>query len=854
MPQLNLCCKRWNISGDDLPLPAAMSGFWYFVAALLMWAVYRELMVLEDPSDWSIDSIDHSWSGFFAAALYTANFIVDTIIFCFGVRVKLLDDSSDWIIQPLVYIRLVLFFATVCTTCYWGYVVTFTDDPLFDVMFAISVVVAFIQLLVLFLLFALHGRGPCGCCCKCLCVNVCCKFCCFRCCRSNPFLRCHQDDNKNEALQISLIAKFLSSELSRYNNPIKDAQLTHSDLFVALPLLRRKQIIQKLKIEHTKQVKIADEVAKEFVSDESINNDDVEIQTKKATKYNEYWSSVSSSVPYNNNTKSEVDVLRDFGWGMQFALAAYGYLLHAYIDMGRIDCSHLRSCNICGCCIYNTTPNNDGTATVKRNTCAIKVSETNNERNNDNLPNNERNNDNLPNNERNNDNLPNNERNNDNLPNTERNNDNLPNKLNKLSLVDKLDISSIVEQTCLNKNDLICFNSAMENSFLQKHWYVCVDHRTKSIIIAIRGTLSLLDVLTDVCFIAPENRMTDKNKSLKYSENSSEHVNDNNRTRETFHALDKEGVLYDKSYELVITGHSLGAGVAALLALVLKNQYPSTRCIAYSPPGALLTQGIAEWTKTFITTLIVGKDIIPRLSLSSLESLRDNIVQVACETNASKTGLLLDILGCGCCLSRKCTGKDRKDLPNSFDSTNSFTDNKLDIETANVESKEVSNVDHSNMSTESMKIRRNRYSINVKADIKNYCKFQNGYASSPKTEMILNRYLASTRHFNMDSTREMCVPGRILHIATKHTFQDVEELEVKKDKSLEKNGNKLCCNRKSKLDDENIVKGYNGVRAEWVYDRLDFTEIMISSRPLRHHFPDSVALAVDYTLKEYNIK
>ena len=39
---------------------------------------------------------------------------------------------------------------------------------------------------------------------------------------------------------------------------------------------------------------------------------------------------------------------------------------------------------------------------------------------------------------------------------------------------------------------------------------------------------------------------------------------------------------------LVITGHSLGAGTAALLAMLLKPKYPDLICYAFSPPGGLM--------------------------------------------------------------------------------------------------------------------------------------------------------------------------------------------------------------------------------------------------------------------------
>ena len=41
-------------------------------------------------------------------------------------------------------------------------------------------------------------------------------------------------------------------------------------------------------------------------------------------------------------------------------------------------------------------------------------------------------------------------------------------------------------------------------------------------------------------------------------------------------------------FQLILVGHSLGAGTAAILALLLRDEYPNLHCYAYSPPGGLL--------------------------------------------------------------------------------------------------------------------------------------------------------------------------------------------------------------------------------------------------------------------------
>lgn len=78
----------------------------------------------------------------------------------------------------------------------------------------------------------------------------------------------------------------------------------------------------------------------------------------------------------------------------------------------------------------------------------------------------------------------------------------------------------------------------------------------------------------------------------------------------------------------MVTGHSLGAGTAVILALKLKNQYPNVKCISYSPPGGLISQVLAEYTKSFVMSVVVGDDFIPRLSLRSIHNLKSDIFKV----------------------------------------------------------------------------------------------------------------------------------------------------------------------------------------------------------------------------------
>ena len=99
-------------------------------------------------------------------------------------------------------------------------------------------------------------------------------------------------------------------------------------------------------------------------------------------------------------------------------------------------------------------------------------------------------------------------------------------------------------------------------------------------------------------------------------------------------------------YPLVTTGHSLGAGTATILAFLLRDSYPDTRvtCYAYSPPGGLLSQPAALESEKFTVSVVVGDDVIPRLSLTNIGALSRDIKQAISMCNLPK----YQVFGYGC--------------------------------------------------------------------------------------------------------------------------------------------------------------------------------------------------------------
>ncbi|RLN39036.1 uncharacterized protein C2845_PM01G25250 [Panicum miliaceum] len=80
-------------------------------------------------------------------------------------------------------------------------------------------------------------------------------------------------------------------------------------------------------------------------------------------------------------------------------------------------------------------------------------------------------------------------------------------------------------------------------------------------------------------------------------------------------------------YQIKVIGHSMGAGIGAILTYILHehNEFSSCSCLAFAPP-ACMTWELAESGKEFITSLVNRNDVVPAFSKVSTESLRSEVL------------------------------------------------------------------------------------------------------------------------------------------------------------------------------------------------------------------------------------
>jgi hypothetical protein len=97
-------------------------------------------------------------------------------------------------------------------------------------------------------------------------------------------------------------------------------------------------------------------------------------------------------------------------------------------------------------------------------------------------------------------------------------------------------------------------------------------------------------------------------------------------------------------YSLVICGYSLGAGIAAILSIIFKSTYPHLKCYGIAMPGSVLSENLTLLTRDFIYSYIVDVDMIGRISIHSLEHLRDRIIDALNKCNQNKLCILTKTL------------------------------------------------------------------------------------------------------------------------------------------------------------------------------------------------------------------
>ncbi|ORY41963.1 alpha/beta-hydrolase [Rhizoclosmatium globosum] len=209
-------------------------------------------------------------------------------------------------------------------------------------------------------------------------------------------------------------------------------------------------------------------------------------------------------------------------------------------------------------------------------------------------------------------------------------------------------------------SDRLRFHSSANNLY-QAPYLIIHDAETDSLVIAIRGTQTPTDILVDL-----ELEGKGDGEEVHYA-----HVGFMKTARNVVDDIRELGILGpllnqpgSKFYGcgLVVTGHSLGAGVAALVAHFLRSEFPSTCCYAYEAPGCVVSGKAAKYFEQFCTSVVMGDDVVARLSRNTIELLKFDIIRQLENCHEPKWKVLSSVMGIRLGCGSKKVGSDKDNL------------------------------------------------------------------------------------------------------------------------------------------------------------------------------------------------
>ncbi|KAF6002213.1 hypothetical protein CCYA_CCYA11G3090 [Cyanidiococcus yangmingshanensis] len=180
-----------------------------------------------------------------------------------------------------------------------------------------------------------------------------------------------------------------------------------------------------------------------------------------------------------------------------------------------------------------------------------------------------------------------------------------------------------VARRCRVGLDRILLAQMRSQTFLPA-FVIVEDPVTDSLVVAVRGTMSVSDAFTDLegtpvhfevhcCEGSPAGTGivisgTAHGGLLKSGTNLCKRILPTLRR-----AAERRG----GHPRIIVTGHSLGGGAAALLAIMLQAHLPNVHAVCFAPPPAVSIEA-AEKCKAFMECVARGNDSVPRMSLPAM--------------------------------------------------------------------------------------------------------------------------------------------------------------------------------------------------------------------------------------------
>ncbi|PKY49255.1 alpha/beta-hydrolase [Rhizophagus irregularis] len=176
---------------------------------------------------------------------------------------------------------------------------------------------------------------------------------------------------------------------------------------------------------------------------------------------------------------------------------------------------------------------------------------------------------------------------------------------NKYSMLGLLAENKIKKSLERRSKKLICYTKNRKNI---PAYMIIEDKPKKSIIICIRGTLSISDILIDL-----------KAYNVDYNCEDYYHCGMHQSANIIFNEL-RDKIKKYNNYSVKVTGHSLGAAVSSIVAILLQKHEFDTQAWNFATPPCC-SFSLTSRTKDFINNFVNENDIITRMSFENLREI-----------------------------------------------------------------------------------------------------------------------------------------------------------------------------------------------------------------------------------------
>ncbi|KAJ3255253.1 hypothetical protein HK103_006396 [Boothiomyces macroporosus] len=219
---------------------------------------------------------------------------------------------------------------------------------------------------------------------------------------------------------------------------------------------------------------------------------------------------------------------------------------------------------------------------------------------------------------------------------------------------------------------------SLSNDLFRSPYMISLDHDWSSIVIAIRGTYSAADILVDLQFdpVILDEDLDGAENYLVHSgfKKTALNIVKEICDKELLDKILKSSNQRESQYQIVVCGHSLGAGVASLVTYFLRKRgYYQSRCYGYSMPGSVVNDKTSPLFNNFCISVVCGDDIVTRTTHETMEKLKFDIHRLLSNCNLPKYRIFGSAV-----INRFRTNENRKTLlqrtqnGNIPDSTNSI--------------------------------------------------------------------------------------------------------------------------------------------------------------------------------------